>query len=140
MDIWTGLLITFLFITLIKLILYRFDVDRKPFKPTFFTMDSWMDYVIHLSITAIFFFFEEDTITFINPWLGGVDERLRIPEIKNKGFIFIIIPILVSTIGYKLARKYISKPVQEKVVQSKLVKKMAPRAHENYCEHKKQGD
>lgn len=136
LTIWSGILVTALLLTLIKAVLYRFDPNRKPFKLTFFTLDSWLDYIIHISITVIFFIFEKDALAFINPLLGSINENLSIPSPENKGFLFIVVPVLVSTVGYKLARKHISKPLQDKVVQSRMVKKMAPKAQAEYCEHK----
>jgi hypothetical protein len=133
LNIWEGLLITFVVLTIAKIVLYRFDPNRKTFRRTFFTADSWMDYVIHLAVTWAFFYFEHDLLNWVNPLLEGF--KVQIPHPENKGFLFILIPILVSTIGYKLARRLISKPIQEKLAKSELMKKVAPHIHDEFCKH-----
>ena len=122
LNIYTGLGITFLAITIIKIIRYRFRTTELPLSYFFWGLNNWFDYVIHLSITWTFFFFESDVLKVVNPLLKKfVSWEIQSPD--NKSFTFIIIPVIVSVVGYKLARKYISKPVQIK---------LAPKTHEIY--------
>lgn len=114
LNIYTGLGITTAAITLMKIIRYRFRTTDLPLNKVFWGVNNWFDYIIHLSVTWMFFFFQSDVLKVVNPLLKKlISWEIQSPD--NKSFTFIIIPILVSVIGYKLARKYISKSIQKKI-------------------------
>lgn len=122
LNFFIGLGITFLAITVIKVIRYRFRSTDKPLNFYFWGANNWADYIIHLSITAVFIFFEKDTLSVLNPVLLKL-VNYQIPAVENKSFLFLFIPVLISTIGYRLARKYISKPIQAN---------LAPKIHNEF--------
>lgn len=126
LTIIKGLIIAFLVISLWKLIRYKFKDNNRAFNFKFWFANNWVDYPIHLGITALFFFFEHDMLSVINPFLER-NELWQIPHPENKGFIFVMIPIFISLVLYPLLRKLLSKPIQKTV---------SPHIHDEYCEHK----
>lgn len=119
LTIYTGLGVTFIVITIIKMVRYRFRTTELPLSFFFWGLNNWFDYVIHLAVTWVFFFFESDVIKVVNPLLQKlINWQIQSPD--NKSFGFIIIPVIVSVVGYTLARKFISKPIQ---------KTLAPKTH-----------
>jgi hypothetical protein len=120
-----GLLISFGVITLWKLIRYKYKDNPKPFNGWFWISNNWVDYPIHLGITTLFFFFEHDMLDTINPILER-NELWQIPHPHNKGFIFVLIPIVISLVLYPLLRKLLSKPIQKQV---------SPHTHDKHCNH-----
>ena len=126
MEALKGLIIAFVVISLWKLIRVKFlRKTTSKLNLKFWIANNWMDYVIHMGISFLFFFFEHDALGVINPILER-NELWVIPHPENKLFIFVMIPVFVSLILYPLLRKVLSNPIQEKV---------APHIHDEFCEH-----
>lgn len=130
-GIFGGMGIVVLVLSLWKVIKYRFRKSKDHTKPNFWfwLANNWMDYFIHMGITAIFFYFEHDVLNLINPLLEKWGIAWQIPHPENKGFLFVMVPLFVSLILYKVLRKYLSEPTQASI---------APHIHDKFYGHNQQ--
>nr|WP_299067226.1 hypothetical protein [uncultured Allomuricauda sp.] len=116
LNIWKGLLVTFMVITLWKFMRFWFrNTNRKDPDLKFWLANNWGDYPIHLGITWMFFFFEQDVLAVLNPLLIKLGTTWQIPHPENKGFLFILVPMVVSIVLYPILRKYFAKPTQQAI-------------------------
>lgn len=118
-----GLLTALGVITLWKLLRLRFRTNSKPLSFMFWVANNWLDYPIHLGITVIFFFYEQDMLDIINPLLAR-NGIWQIPYPKNKGFIFVMVPIVISLVIYPLLRRVFIKQAH---------KAISPQIHNEFC-------
>lgn len=126
-GIFGGMLVVIGVLSLWKVIRFWFrDGRSKKFDPKYWAANNWGDYIIHMGITAIFFFFEHDVLNTLNPLLEKWGVSWQIPHPENKGFLFVLVPIVISIVLYPLLRKYLSKPTQQK---------LAPHIHDEFCDH-----
>ncbi|SHJ45557.1 hypothetical protein [Aquimarina spongiae] len=123
MEIIKGLAIAFLLVTIIKLIIYQYNkrigkITGK-FDWVYFARDNWMDYVINLGLGLIVYLYDHDAFNTINYVLETFETKWRIPHIENKGFYFVLTPIIVAAVTFFAFRKKVSIPIQMLVTPHK---------------------
>jgi len=122
-NVWQGVIISFVVISIWKLIRYQFRDRSVSFSFRYWLANNWADYPTHIGITVLWFLFENDASATINPLLQKWGTDWQVPSPENKGFLFVLIPLVVSLVLYPILRKILSKPVQKAV---------APKIHEKH--------
>lgn len=121
MNILYGLGYCLLIISIIKAIDFQIKKRKgkivKPFNKTYFLRDNWMDYLINVGISFLVYQFNEDAINSLNYLIDQLNLNWQIPEVDNKMFYFVLIPVVIAIISYKFFRKKVSIPIQNKITK-----------------------
>lgn len=104
-SIGLGILIAFGMVTVMKYVAYKKRKDQSiSFNFSVWVRDNWAEYPVYIFLTWLIFLFDSDVFNLINYLLETFDSKYRLIRFENKGFWFVMVPVLLTYLSYKFLR------------------------------------